>query len=96
MRIIKPTVTPKCTAVWNSFRCIYVTDIKQEYVILFLAFEMTFFNYRNKKEQEILKIRKKPIYVDFNSYIFTFVTCKPGLKLNLDIDPDPTRQKLNF
>ncbi len=36
-----------------------------------------------------MKIRKKPIYVDFNSYIFTFVTCKPGLKLNLDIDPDP-------
>ncbi len=40
-----------------------------------------------------MKIRKKPIYVDFNSYIFTFVTCKPGLKLNLDIDPDPTKAK---
>jgi hypothetical protein len=40
-----------------------------------------------------LKIRKKPIYVDFSSYIFTFITCKPGLKLNLDIDPDPTKAK---
>jgi len=59
LRIIKPTVTPKCTAVWNSFRCIYVTDIKQEYVILFLAFEMTFFNYRNKRKQEILKNKKE-------------------------------------
>jgi hypothetical protein len=48
-RIVKPIVTPKFSAVWNSFSCIYVNDIKQEYVILFLAFEMTFFNYKNKK-----------------------------------------------
>jgi hypothetical protein len=43
LRIVKPTVTPKSSAVWNSFSCIYVNNIKQEYVILFLAFEMTFF-----------------------------------------------------
>jgi hypothetical protein len=55
LRIVKPTVTPKSSAVWNSFSCIYVNDIKQEYVILFLAFEMTFFNYKNKKETRNLE-----------------------------------------
>jgi hypothetical protein len=33
LRIVKPTITPKSSAVWNSFNCIYVNDIKQEYVI---------------------------------------------------------------
>ncbi|CAF4484675.1 unnamed protein product, partial [Rotaria sp. Silwood2] len=33
LRIVKPIVTPKSSAVWNSFSCIYVNDIKQEYVI---------------------------------------------------------------
>ncbi|CAM4905523.1 unnamed protein product [Rotaria socialis] len=32
LRIVKPTVTPRSSAVWNSFSCIYVNDIKQEYV----------------------------------------------------------------
>jgi hypothetical protein len=43
LRIVKPTVTSKSSAVWNSFSCIYVNNIKQECVILFLAFEITFF-----------------------------------------------------
>ncbi len=59
LKIIKPIVTPKSSAVWNSFSCIYVNDIKQEQIILFLAFEMTFFNYRNKRKQEILKNKKE-------------------------------------
>ncbi len=42
LKIVKPMVTPKSSAVWNSFSCIYVNDIKQEQIILFLAFEMTF------------------------------------------------------
>ncbi len=42
LKIAKPMVTPKSSAVWNSFSCIYVNDIKQEQIILFLAFEMTF------------------------------------------------------
>jgi hypothetical protein len=33
LKIVKPTVTPKSSTVWNSFSCIYVTDVKQEYVI---------------------------------------------------------------
>jgi hypothetical protein len=55
LRIVKPIVTPKFSAVWNSFSCMYVNDIKQEYVILFLTFEMTFFNYKNKKETRNLE-----------------------------------------
>ncbi len=30
LKIVKPMVTPKSSAVWNSFSCIYVNDIKQE------------------------------------------------------------------
>ncbi len=59
LRIVKPIVRPKSSAVWNSFSCIYVNNIKQEQFILFLAFEMTFFNYRNKRKQEILKNKKE-------------------------------------
>jgi hypothetical protein len=33
LRIVKPTIIPKFSAVWNSFKCIYVHDIKQEYVV---------------------------------------------------------------
>ncbi|CAF1509555.1 unnamed protein product [Rotaria sordida] len=33
LKIVKPTVTPKSSAVWNSFSHIYVKDIKQEYVV---------------------------------------------------------------
>jgi hypothetical protein len=29
-KIVKSMVTPKSSAVWNSFSCIYVNDIKQE------------------------------------------------------------------
>jgi hypothetical protein len=32
LRIVKPTITPKFSAVWNSVNCIYDNDIKQEYV----------------------------------------------------------------
>jgi hypothetical protein len=32
LRIVKPTITPKFSAVGNSFNCIYDNDIKQEYV----------------------------------------------------------------
>jgi hypothetical protein len=30
LKIVKPIVTPKSSAIWNSFSCIYVNDIKQE------------------------------------------------------------------
>jgi hypothetical protein len=33
LNIVKPIITPKSSAVWNSFNHIYVNDIKQEYVI---------------------------------------------------------------
>ncbi len=33
LRIAKSTVTQKSSAVWNSFGCIYVNDIKRQYVI---------------------------------------------------------------
>jgi hypothetical protein len=32
LRIVKPTITPKSSAVGDSFHCIFVNDIKQEYV----------------------------------------------------------------
>ncbi len=33
LKIIKTTITPKSSLVWNNFNCIYVNDVKQEYVI---------------------------------------------------------------
>ncbi|CAF1153450.1 unnamed protein product [Rotaria magnacalcarata] len=33
LKIVKPKITSKSSAVWNSFNYIYVNDIKQEYVI---------------------------------------------------------------
>ena len=32
LKIVKPTITPKSSVVWNSFSCIYVNNVKQEYV----------------------------------------------------------------
>jgi hypothetical protein len=69
LKIVKPTITPKSSAVWNSFSCIYVNDIKQEYVIC------------NQCEDLLI-------------YIFV-AHYKPGLKLNLKIDPDPKKARFS-
>ncbi len=61
LKIVKSMVTPKSSAVWNSFSCIYVNDIKQEQIILFLAFEMTFLITEVKGNKRSSKIRKKSI-----------------------------------
>ncbi len=61
LKIVKSMVTPKSSAVWNSFSCIYVNDIKQEQIILFLAFEMTFLITEIKGNKRSSKIRKKSI-----------------------------------
>ena len=74
LRIVKPTVTPRSSAVWNSFSCIYVNDIKQEYVICNQCEDLLIYKHcsgTNSLSKHIRSCQKIKTIVSHNQTIFS-------------------------
>ena len=74
LKIVKPTVTPKSSAVWNNFSCIYVNDIKQEYVICNQCEDLLIYKPSSGTNSLSKHIRSCQKVKPTTSHIFRFAT----------------------